>query len=52
MEDNVTLTREEYMELIRIKVRVEALADVMREIPYLSLEMITAMLGIEVKHDG
>lgn len=50
MEDNVVLTREEFMELIRIKIRVEVLEDVIADNPYISADTICAMLGIEVKN--
>lgn len=50
MEGNINLTIEEYMELIRIKVRVEALADVIASDKFVSTDTICAMLGIEVNN--
>lgn len=52
MEENIILTREEFMELIRIKIRVEVLEDVIADNPYISADTICAMLGIEVKKDA
>jgi hypothetical protein len=52
MEENIILTRKEFMELIRIKTRVEALADVIANAKYVSTDTICAMLGIEVNKDA
>lgn len=51
MEDNVILTREEFMELIKIKVRVEVVEEFANH-HYASPDEIYAMLGIEVTKNG
>ena len=51
MENNVVLTREEFMELIKIKIRVEVVEEFVKH-HYASADEIYAMLGIEVEKDA
>ena len=50
MEETIMLTREEFMELIKNKVRVEVVADIIAKNNYVSTDEICAVLGIEVKN--
>lgn len=52
MEDNVILTREEFMEFIKLKTRVEVLVDFIKNDKYADKETIYAILGIGVKKDA
>ena len=49
MENNVVLTREEFMELVKLKTRIEVLADYLEEDKYISTNVLCAILGIEIK---
>ena len=47
MEETITITKEEYMELIKLKVRVETIVDFIEADTYLSKEIVFAILGIK-----
>lgn len=47
MDNNIVLTKEEYMELVKLKARVEVVADIVANNSYVSIAEICTVLGIK-----
>ena len=52
MEETIIISREEYMELMKCKIKIEVLADLVAKEIFVSTDTILAALGIEVKENG